>query len=465
MSTTATEDSFRDHLYTIDEGGKRIGFYPKKPKGRLYRYRILVSVILLTLLFATPWIKVNGEQLMLFNILERKFVLFGQVFWPQDFHLFVIAFLSMVLFIILFTVVWGRIWCGWACPQTIFLEMVFRRIEFWIEGDAAAQRRLAKGPWNGEKILKRSTKFTVFLLVSFLVANTLMFYLIGTEKSLLYITHSPAEHIPTFLFVLGFTILFFLIFARLRELACIIVCPYGRLQGVLLDSNSVVISYDTKRGEPRGKLTKTPNPALGDCIDCKQCIAVCPTGIDIRNGTQLECVNCTACIDACDEIMDKVSKPKGLIRYASHNMIQSGSKFKLTGRAIAYSVVLTLLLGVFTGMLLLRTDVEATVLKAPGKLYTLAEDGSITNLYTIKIVNKSHRDRHFTFRVQDDIGTVKLVGNDTLNLVNETSGNGVIMVSIPRAAMDSYSKDIVIEVLDRNEKVETVKTKFAGPFK
>jgi cytochrome c oxidase accessory protein FixG len=424
-----------------------------------------VSVVLLAALFAAPWIRIGEEPLVLFNILERKFVLIGQVFWPQDFHLFAIAFISMVLFIVLFTVVWGRIWCGWLCPQTIFLEMVFRKIEYLIEGDSAAQRRLAKAPWNGEKILKRGTKFLVFLFVSFLVANTLMFYLIGTEKGLLYITHSPLAHPISFAILLGFTVLFFLIFARLRELACIIVCPYGRLQSVLLDANSVVISYDTVRGEPRGKLKKEPDPKLGDCIDCRQCVAVCPTGIDIRNGTQLECVNCTACIDACDEIMDKVAKPRGLIRYASLNMIQQKSKFRFTPRAIAYSVVLVLLLGVFTSMILLRTDVEATVLKAPGKLYTLTEAGEISNLYTVKVVNKSHDERHLTFHLAGDLGTIEKIGQDTLTLASGEGGDGAIMVKIPRDKMQGHSMDIRIEVFDRNQKVETVKTKFTGPFK
>lgn len=235
--------------------------------------------------------------------------------------------ITFFVFIILFTVVFGRVWCGWACPQTIFMEMVFRKIEYWIEGDAAKQMKLKNMPWTAEKIFKRVLKYVIFMAISLLIAHTLMAYLIGVDKVIDIVTASPYEHWSGFLGMLFFTGIFFWVFSYFREQACIAVCPYGRLQGVLLNKDSMAVSYDFKRGEPRGKIKKGEiQEGQGDCIDCKLCVHVCPTGIDIRNGTQLECVNCTACMDACDEVMTKVNRPKGLIRIASYNGIVEGTK-------------------------------------------------------------------------------------------------------------------------------------------
>ncbi len=257
------------------------------------------------------------------------------------FLLFAVVAVSFLVFVILFTAVLGRIWCGWACPQTVFLEMVYRRIEFWIEGDAPAQRRLAKASWTADKIKKRVLKQSIFILIAIWVSHTVLAYFVGMDQVLSYIRHSPMESPFIFAAVVVNAGIFYAVFAWIREQACIYMCPYGRLQGVMLDKDSLVISYDFVRGEPRGKLKKKdPDPNLGDCIDCNQCVAVCPTGIDIRHGTQLECVNCTACIDACDDIMDKVGKPRGLIRYASHRQIEEGGKFRLAPRAYLYMGVI-----------------------------------------------------------------------------------------------------------------------------
>ncbi|MBY0433272.1 MAG: cytochrome c oxidase accessory protein CcoG, partial [Cyclobacteriaceae bacterium] len=310
------DEEFRNTLATVDAEGKRVWMYPKKPSGIHHRWRVAVSVFFLSLLFAGPFIKVQGRPFMLINIFERKFILFGHVFWPQDFFLLALTLITFFVFIILFTVAFGRIWCGWACPQTLFMEMVFRKIEYWIEGDANEQRRLNKAPWTANKILKKSGKQLAFLLIAILIAHTVMAYLIGIDQVRLIVTQSPLEHLPGFLGLTAFTFIFYGVFAYFREQACIVVCPYGRLQSVLLVKDSIVVAYDWLRGEPRGKLKKNQvAEGHGDCIDCKLCVHVCPTGIDIRNGTQLECVNCTACIDACDDVMLKINKPKGLIRY------------------------------------------------------------------------------------------------------------------------------------------------------
>jgi cytochrome c oxidase accessory protein FixG len=298
-------DSFRDSFATVDQEGKRKWIYPKKPKGRLHNKRVIVSVIFLALMFIGPFLRWKGSPMFLFNILERKFIIFGVPFWPQDFHLLALAIITFFVFIILFTSIFGRVWCGWACPQTIFMEMVFRKIEYWIEGDAPKQKKLTRQPWNREKIVKRGGKWVIFALLSFLIGNLVMAYIVGTEELSKIVTEGPFQHWGKFSFVMIFSGIFMFVFAYFREQACLVICPYGRLQSALLDRDSVVVHYDDVRGEPRGRGRKREE--LGDCIDCHQCVTVCPTGIDIRNGTQMECVNCTACIDACDEIMDKVN--------------------------------------------------------------------------------------------------------------------------------------------------------------
>jgi cytochrome c oxidase accessory protein FixG len=323
-------DSFRDSLGIVSREGKRRWMYPKRIVGRFYRLRTFFSVILLAVLFGTPFVRMDGHSFMLFDVLNRRFILFGQIFGPHDFYLFGLALITLVVFIVLFTVVFGRLFCGWVCPQTVFMEMVFRKIDYWVEGDHREQRRLNASPWNGGKILRKGTKYIIYAALAVLIANTLLAYIVGVENLGAIVSRPPGEHPGMFIAMAGFSVLFYWIFSWFREQACILVCPYGRLQGVLLDRNSIVIAYDHVRGEPRAKLRRNEERTAGDCVDCDQCVEVCPTGIDIRNGTQLECVNCTACIDACDMVMDKVRKPRGLIRYASAVAIEGKTGFRWT---------------------------------------------------------------------------------------------------------------------------------------
>ncbi|MCX6295888.1 MAG: cytochrome c oxidase accessory protein CcoG, partial [Bacteroidetes bacterium] len=369
MKNDESKESFRDSIATINKDGDRAWIYAQKPKGKLYNLRSLLSVVYLIVFFSLPFIKVSGEPLFLANIQERKFILFGAIFWPQDLFLFVLGMLTFILFIILFTVVFGRIFCGWACPQTVFMEMVFRKIEYWIEGDASHQKILNKKNWDAEKIIKKSSKLSVFYLVSFLITNTFLAYIISMDQVLDLYKQGLYQNLGTFISLVIFTFIFFLVYLRFREQVCIVVCPYGRLQGVLLDRNSIIVAYDYIRGETRGKFKKNETRTIGDCIDCEQCVKVCPTGIDIRNGTQLECINCTACSDACDHMMGSVGLPKGLIRFDSENGIANNQKLKITSRMMAYSAVLVLLLGILVTLLVSRTDVETTIMRTPGMLY------------------------------------------------------------------------------------------------
>ncbi|HRP61174.1 MAG TPA: cytochrome c oxidase accessory protein CcoG, partial [Vicingus sp.] len=335
------DDSFRNKITTVNEDGKRKWLYPKKPKGKFTNYRTYLSYLLLAILFAIPWIKIDGEPFLMFNVVTRKFVLFGQVFWPQDFHIFGLIMISMIIFIVLFTTVYGRVFCGWICPQTIFMEMVYRKIEYWIDGDYKEQQLLKKQPWDLEKIGKRGLKYSLFYLIAVIISHTFLAYIIGSDE-LLKIQRAPIkEHLGGFIAILAFSWVFFFVFAWFREQVCLIVCPYGRLQGVMLDRNSLVVAYDYIRGEGRAKFRKNEDrkeARKGDCIDCNQCVNVCPTGIDIRNGTQLECINCTACMDACDHMMESVKQPIGLIRIDSENAIAEGKRVKFSTRSKAYTV-------------------------------------------------------------------------------------------------------------------------------
>ena len=459
------DDEFRDSIATVDSEGKRRWIYPKKPSGKLHNWRIVVTVVLLSLLFAGPFIKINGQPLLLMNVIERKFVIFGQVFWPQDFVLLAMVLIAFFVFVILFTVVFGRIWCGWLCPQTLFMEMVFRKIEYWIEGDASAQRRLDKEPLSFNKIYKKTLKHFIFILISVIIAHTLMAYLIGIEETQIIVSQSPAENLAGFIGLVSFSIIFYGLFAKFREQACIAVCPYGRLQGVLLGKESIVVAYDWIRGEPRGHLKKKQQPDvnLGDCIDCKLCVHVCPTGIDIRNGTQLECVNCTACIDACDDVMIKIGKPKGLIRYASINSITNGVVKLFTPRVLGYSLVLIAVVGLLSFALATRSDVETTVLKVPGTLYQ-TEPGFVTNLYNVEFVNKTFDDLEVTIKVESpEYASIQKADGQLISIPAGGLVKGVYFIKIPDTKVIRASTTVMLGVYKNEHRFETVKVKFIGP--
>jgi cytochrome c oxidase accessory protein FixG len=463
------DDTFRDIIGTIDEEGNRKYIYPKKPSGKFYDYRKWVSYFLLLVLVANPFVKINGNQFMMFNVLERRYNIFGFPFWPEDFYIFVLFMIIGVVFVILFTVIFGRIFCGWICPQTIFLEMVFRRIEYWIEGDRGAQIRLSKQEWNVEKITKKGLKWFIFLLLSFLIANVFLAYLISSDELFKMIQEGPKNHLSTLISLSIFTGVFYFIFTWFREQVCIIACPYGRLQGVLLDNKSINVIYDFVRGEKesgRAKYNKNEDrntTGKGDCIDCNLCVHVCPTGIDIRNGTQLECTNCTACIDECETIMKGVGLPKGLIRYASEDEIEKKDKFKFTNRMKGYTAVLVILIGILSGLLFLRNDMEATILRLPGQLFQHKGE-NISNVYTFKIINKTNNDfNDIHFKLAGIKGTLKVVGEQELKVPRQGMNEGTLFIEINHLLLERDKTKIKIEVYNGDKKIETSKTNFLGP--
>ncbi len=459
------DEAYRDRMSNIAEDGKRIWIYPKKPNGKFYKARSIVSYFLIAFLFITPFIKVGGHQFILLNILERKFILFGIPFGPHDFHLFVIAMIAIIISIFLFTVVYGRIFCGWICPQTVFMEMVFRKIEYLIEGNYKKQQKLDKAPWTSEKIFKKSLKHLIFYGLSFLIANIFLAYIVGSDKLMQIVTDPPSEHFAGLTAILVFSGIFYFVFARFREQACTMVCPYGRLQGVMLDPNSVVIAYDYLRGEPRGIAKKTSTEdSHGDCVDCNQCVEVCPTGIDIRNGTQLECVNCTNCIDACDEVMTKVKKPKGLIRYASLNDIQRKGHKYFSPRAIGYTVVLFVLYGLLAFLLLNRSDFELSILRTPGMLYQQQANSTISNLYDFTLTNKTFKSIPAKINLKGIDGEIKIIGSD-LKLKPQQTIVAKIMVIVPEKEIKQLNTPIEIEVTANGKPIDVMKTSFLGKIK
>ncbi len=460
------EEAFRDRIATVNESGKRIWIYPKKIAGKYFNKRQIIAYSLLAFLFIAPHIKIDGEQLLLFNVLERKFIIFGKIFWPQDMFLLAIALIIGVVSVILFTIIYGRLFCGWVCPQTIFMEMVFRRIEYWIEGDFTHQKKLNDGPLTRQKIFKKTLKHSIFWIISFLIANTFLAYIIGSDELWKIQTDPVNKHLGGFMAIIIFTTVFYLVFSRLREQVCTTICPYGRLQGVLLDENSMVVAYDTYRGEERAKFRKNEDrkeAGKGDCIDCGQCVLVCPTGIDIRNGTQLECVNCTACMDACDHMMESVGLEKGLIRFVSEKGIKERTGFKWTGRVKAYTGLLVVLMGVLVTLLMTRSDFDATIFRQRGSTFQMLDDGRINNIFEINLTNKTKNTYHITLELEEGDGEIHMVVTDPI-LKKEGYLKERMIVKIPAGTIKNGKRELHVLIKGNGKLIKREKIKVIGPL-
>ncbi|WP_172277438.1 cytochrome c oxidase accessory protein CcoG [Chryseobacterium sp. LAM-KRS1] len=462
-------EAFRNSVGTMDDTGKRKWVFPRKPKGKYTNYRNYTSYILLALFFILPFVTINHNPFLLINVIDRKFFIVGQPFYLQDFFILALGAVTSVIFIMLFTVVFGRIFCGWLCPQTLFMEMVFRKIEYWIEGDRNKQMKLDRQEWNSEKIRKRSLKWSVFLLVSLIIGHFMFMYIVGYREVFKIMSEGPAEHSLKFIVMLSFTAVFYFTFAWLREQVCTLVCPYGRLQGVLIDKQTINVYYDFKRGENRSKWKNgedRKSEGKGDCIDCQQCVVVCPTGIDIRNGQQLECINCTACIDACDEVMEKIGLPKGLVRYATEAEIENQSRFIFTSRMKVTTVFLALLIG-FLGFLMYdRGSMEAKFIKPAGSTF-FTKNGKITNTFIYTFLNKTNEKKVLTIKViSPKNGEITFFGSDKIVLKGDQILKGNINITFPEKDIRFSKQNIVIALLDEKGKiVDTFETTFEGPFK
>jgi cytochrome c oxidase accessory protein FixG len=437
------------------ESGNRKWIYAKQPKGKWYTRRTVFGWVCILFLVFAPLIKLKGNPLMLLDVANRKFFIFGQLIWAQDSYLLALIMLIVVVSIVLFTVVFGRLWCGWACPQTLFMEMVFRRIEYLFDGNYRQHKK--KSTQSTKNIIRTLGKHAAFLLTSILISNVFLNWFVGPERLWQIVSAPIRENLMGFSFMMAISIFYYFIYSYFREQVCTMFCPYGRMQGVLLDSKSIAVIYDYKRGEPRGAKTH------GDCIDCKQCISVCPTGIDIKDGSQLECINCTACIDECNSVMHKIGKPENLIRFDSVHGIETGQRIIFNARTYAYSAVLAILMLVLAITLFNRTAIDSTILRVPGTLYQEVGDGVYSNLYNVKIINKTQVDKNLDFRLlQPQTGEIQFVGeNHTLK--KDGKFEGVLIIKLKKENTSGKSTPIEIGIFENNELLETYETNFIGP--
>jgi len=456
--------SHRDTVSTVTNTGKRNWVYALKPKGFFTNLRNYFAWIYLAIFFVIPFIYVNGMPLVLFNFIDSKFIIFGKIFWPQDFFIFAVSMVAGIIFIALFTVIFGRLFCGWVCPQTIFMEFVFRKVEWLIEGSPNEQRKLSNAPWNAQKIRKKVLKHSLFILISFLISHTFLAYIFGYKELGRMMAEPMSENAGLIFGLFIFTFLFYGIFAFVRDIVCTTICPYGRLQGVLFDKDTIQIAYDYKRGEDRAKLKKKEERTAGDCIDCNKCVQVCPTGIDIRDGLQMECVGCTACIDACDDVMEKGGFDKGLIRYASENEIEGKGKFHFNKRMKAYSVLLLALLGFIGFLVATRNDIDTVVSRVKGQLYQEINDDSLSNLYSVKIINKTADPVDFNIGIKNKIGHLRWV-SDNRTIGKESKEEFVFFVNLPIEQVTKRQINIDLEMFNNKQLIEVKEVSFLGPFK
>ena len=461
-------ETFRNELASVAVDGRRKWVYARQPSGRYYRARTVVSWFLLAFLLLAPFVTIHHQPLMLLNVIERRFVLFGVVFWPQDFYLVVLIALTTLVTLALLTAAVGRVWCGWMCPQTIFMEMVFRKIEFLIQGSAQQQLRRDRGPWTADRVVRAGVKHAVFLTLSFALGNVFLAWIIGAGPLRAIVTDPPARHLAGLTAMLLFSAVFYGVFARFREQACVLACPYGRVMSALIDRRTITVTYDRRRGEPRGKLLKdladnANRPAPGDCVDCHQCVTVCPTGIDIRHGVQLECVNCTACMDACDDVMQRLDRPRGLIRLTSEDAITAGTTHWMTGRIKAYGTLWLVLISIVSTLLLERPDIDVLVLRQPGTLFTTMTEGEVANFYSVQAFNRTATARTFHLEVVEPRGaTITLLGKQD-QVAPYSLSESRMLVHVPASALSGTTTPIKIVVRADGVLAQKISTSFVGP--
>lgn len=451
-----------DSVTSINDDGSRYFIHPADVTGFWTRWRQVVAIFLIVLYAALPIIPIQGAPAVFLDVLHRKFHLFGLTLMFQDLWLlfFLITGLGFTLFLV--TAILGRVWCGWACPQTVFLDQVVRRIERIIDGDALSRRRLEDAPWTAGKFFRRVLKHGIFFVLAGLIAHLFISYFVSVPVLYSMMRHSPAENWGLFVFVIGMTSALYFDFAWFREQFCIVLCPYGRLQSVLIDDNSVVIGYDEKRGEPRGKAGTT----TGDCVDCRRCVQVCPTGIDIRQGLQLECIGCEACIDACDEVMLRLKRKKGLIRHDSLNAFAGRAAKFLRPRLYLYLFFAIVGASVFFFATTQVRPVILSVLRMQGAPY-IRDEQTVRNNFLLRLANK--RTGPQTYRIElasDHPGLVSAgVTAQPLLLQGGEEVQEPLILSVPDQDFRGQF-DVTVRVIGETGAVDSERTvPFLGPFR
>ncbi len=439
-------------LATLAQDGTRRWIRPRLSRGRFLVARRVVAYVLMAIFVAIPWIQVGGKPLVLLDLLHRQFTVFGTTFRPTDTPLFMLLMLGIFVTVFLITALFGRAWCGWACPQTVYMEFLFRPLERLFEGSPQQQVKLDKEGPNVRRVLKNIT----FVLISAFLAHTFLAYFVGWEQLRSWITGSPLEHPTAFLVMGGVTAAMVLDFVWFREQTCLVACPYGRFQSVLLDRNSLIVGYDATRGEPRGKPRKAKGgvaadePKLGDCIDCGACVITCPTGIDIRNGLQMECIGCTQCIDACDAIMDRVGRPRGLIRYTSQaELAQEPTRRILRPRVIAYSLVLVLISGLLLFGLGHRGATKVFALRGLGAPFAVLPTGEINNQFRIKVENLSDAPRTYRLAAPELPDGALIAPEFPLEVAAESARTTTVFVKLPPEAFEGGRRELTLRVTDQ----------------
>ncbi|MDQ8193495.1 cytochrome c oxidase accessory protein CcoG [Coraliomargarita sp. SDUM461004] len=446
---------------TINQDGSRKFLHPADVKGFFTTYRRIFALLLIGIYVSLPWIPINGHPAVFLDVLNRRFHLFGLSFAAQDLWMafFFITGLGFTLFFI--TALLGRVWCGWACPQTVFLEHVYRRIERWIEGDAAARKKLDKQAWDNEKIIKRVVKNGIFFAFSALIAHLFLAYFISIPELYHWMTSSPKEHWGAFLFVFIASSIIFVNFAWFREQLCLVICPYGRLQSALIDDDTLIIGYDEKRGEPRGSAKKKD---IGDCVDCTRCVQVCPTGIDIRQGLQMECIGCANCIDACDTIMAKLNRPKGLIRYDSQNGLAGQKRRYLRPRTFIYAALMLIGAAAFTLSAMQLRSANMNVVRMSGAPYFLSDAG-VRNQYMVRVINKTNETKTYRIISAAEDQTYTMEGNED-GITVPPMGEEVrpVIISVPRAHYSGqFPLTLSLLAPDGETIIMTREAEFLGP--
>jgi cytochrome c oxidase accessory protein FixG len=449
-------------LGSIREDGSKKTLHPADVSGTFTWWRRVVASVLLVVYITLPWIHVGGFPAVFLDAVNRRFHFFGLTLATQDLWVFFFLVTGLGFSLFYVTALFGRVWCGWTCPYTVFLEHVFRRVERLIDGDASARRQLDKAPWTGGKIFKRVLKHSLYLLFSTTIAHIFLSYFVSIRGLYEMMQQSPEGHAFAFSVVAFLTIVLYFCFSWFREQFCVIMCPYGRLQSALSDDNTVIIGYDKKRGEPRGRAN---DPNAGDCVSCNRCVQVCPTGIDIRNGLQLECIGCAACVDACDSIMKKLDRKPGLIRYDSFIGLSGGKTKFIRPRILLYSVLLGIGATAFAFAASHISPMYGVVLRMPGSTY-FQSAGELKNQFLIRLINKRTEPRSYRFALEGDVpAAMKASGTETaLTLPGQKEDVRPLVLSMP---VDQYQHPLKMVVritdVDSGATMTTRPLEFVGP--
>jgi cytochrome c oxidase accessory protein FixG len=432
-------------LSTLNEDGTRRWLRPKLSPGHFWRMRRVAAYLLMVVFFLVPYLRMRGKPLVLLDVPHRQFTLFGYTFLPTDTLLFMLLLMSIAISIFLLTALFGRVWCGWACPQTVYMEFLFRPIERLFEGGRSGSMKFDR---EGGLHWRRVAKNGVYLVLALFLAHTFLAYFVGIDQLVQWVRQSPVEHPTSFLIMAGTTALIFFDFGYFREQTCLVACPYGRLQSVLLDRQSVIVGYDPLRGEPRGHLVKDRPATAGDCIDCGACVLTCPTGIDIRDGLQMECIHCTQCADACDAIMDRVGKPRGLIRYTSRDEVEGKPTRLLRPRVVLYPLALAVAVGLLAFNLGTKADTDVTLLRGAGAPFTRQPDGSVVNQIRVKLTNRTATAHAYRVEVLGVAGASLIAPQNPFTVQGSSTGETSVFVVVPAASFHDDRLSSTIRVTD-----------------